>query len=121
MIRKAVVKKVLTPDERARIRATLQTNHDQAVREYEQLKFYLKRSEHQKQTETTQRLRKELVAKEEAVESINFQMEQLDLLPGGTELKVAEVEIEQDIEVGMQWEDKPAEIIVEDGVIKDIR
>ncbi|TDQ42401.1 YlqD family protein [Aureibacillus halotolerans] len=121
IIQTAVVKKVLTKSEKQSLAQSFKKKYDQALSELEQLKFLLKRAEHQKKAEKILRIRKEIEAKEEQLQQLRFQEEQLTLLPEGTELKVSEVQYEEDLHVGMEWNEKSREIIVENGVVKEIR
>ena len=59
----------------------------------------------------------------EKIKLLDFQLEQLHILPLGSELKEREVQALIDVQVGDQWENVIAKraIIIEDGIVKEIR
>jgi hypothetical protein len=66
---------------------------------------------------------KEIQKREEKQKLLEFQIEQLHMLPLGSELKEKEVQALIDINVGDNWEERlgqPA-IIIKDGIITEIR
>lgn len=59
----------------------------------------------------------------EKIKLLDFQLEQLHILPLGSELKEREVQALIDVQVGDKWENVISQraIIIEDGIIKEIR
>ncbi len=76
-----------------------------------------------RQQKLTQHFEKELNERIEKIKLVEFQMEQLNILPLGSELKEKEVQGMMDIQVGDNWDEEALSkiIIIEDGRVKEIR
>ncbi len=101
-------------------------NKQQLKKECEQLQFELKKLEKQKRFQPNNirmHFEKEIQKREEKAKLLDFQIEQLHILPLGSELKEKEVNAIIDIEVGDRWEavQKEKTIIIKDGIIDEIR
>ena len=98
----------------------------QLNKECSQLQFELKRLEKTKSMAPSALKGKfeiELSARREKMKLIEFEIDQLHILPLGSELKEKEVQALVEINVGDAWDERveqPA-IIIRDGIIKEIR
>lgn len=61
--------------------------------------------------------------RQEKVQLLDFQIEQLHMLPLGSELKEKEVQAIIEVQKGTRWEDieKGKTIIIRDGIVDEIR
>lgn len=66
---------------------------------------------------------KEIDDRLEKIKLLDFQLEQLHILPLGSELKEREVQALIEVNVGDRWDDitKMRAIVIEDGIVKEIR
>lgn len=66
---------------------------------------------------------KEIDLRKEKIKLIDFQIEQLGMLPYGSELKDQDVQALVEIEIGDNWEEimKGKTVIIKDGIISEIR
>nr|WP_242035274.1 YlqD family protein [Mesobacillus harenae] len=98
----------------------------QLQKECDQLKFAMKKFEkankHQAEAAIKQ-YDKEIRGKEEKSKLIDFQIEQLHILPLGSELKETELQAVVELQVGDSWESflGSQTIIIKDGVVAEIR
>ncbi|MDN3014778.1 YlqD family protein [Paenibacillus sp. BSR1-1] len=123
IIQTVVVKRILT--EKSKEKLFEQFNHQklQLQKECSQLQFELKRLEKTKSFspgELKSHFEKEINKRIEKEKLLEFQMEQLHMLPLGSELKEKEVQALVDIKEGDPWIGQ-AEIIIKDGIIEEIR
>jgi len=120
------VKQILTEKSKSELYARFTERKRELKRELEQLKFEMKRMEKAKKY-PSQRLQqyfeKEIELRTEKMKILDFQLEQLELLPLGTELKEREIQGLIEVGVGDQWNDGMLErtIIVKDGIIQEIK
>lgn len=70
-----------------------------------------------------EKLHQEEKRKQESIEQTLFQIEQLELLPIGTEILHSTIEGEVDIHIGDSWDQvmNHTEIIIKDGIVHEIR
>ncbi|WP_100373228.1 YlqD family protein [Bacillus sp. FJAT-45037] len=124
-LRTAQVIYILTEQKRQEMNKEFKEKKMQAEKELAQFTFQMKKSmsSHKNERHRHVRLEEECLKKEEQIIALTFQLEQLALLPLGAELKGEKLESIHEINIGDKWtsSDKPIEIIVEDGVIIDIR
>lgn len=66
---------------------------------------------------------KEIDLRKEKIKLIDFQIEQLGMLPYGSELKDQDVQALVEVEIGDNWEEimKGKTVIIKDGIISEIR
>lgn len=66
---------------------------------------------------------REINSRKEQIELIEFQLEQLEILPPGSEIKERDMQAIIDVQVGDSWEDilSGATIVIKDGIIAEIR
>jgi hypothetical protein len=130
IIRPVQVKVILTEASKIELEKEYQDRLDQTKIELEQLRFQGKKILHDAGKKGSdqirvmqEKLRNEEKKKNEQIEHTQFQIEQLQLLPIGTEILHSTVDSEVEINVGDVWEDlmKNGEIIIKDGIIHEIR
>ncbi|WP_160720026.1 YlqD family protein [Bacillus sp. USDA818B3_A] len=126
LIQNVVVKQVLTEQSKEQLFEKFQGKILQLKKESDQLLFELKRLERTKNFSSEavkKKFEKEIQMRKEKISLLDFQMEQLHILPLGSEIQEKEVQALVEIQVGDSWEDKIGQstIIIEDGIIKEIR
>lgn len=127
VIRRALVKQVLTEKSKTELFNSFVEKKKQYEMECEQLDFErrkaLKNSHKKNNPFITVRFNEEIERRKEKIRTVDFQIEQLKLLPLGTEVVEKEIEILSEIKVGdnVNNVDVPAEIVVKDGIILEIR
>ncbi|ASS99964.1 MULTISPECIES: YlqD family protein [Geobacillus] len=126
LIQTVEVRQIVTKRSKQELAAAFLARKQQLKRECDQLRFEQKRME--KSGNYPPALMKQYFAKEidermEKMKLLEFQLEQLHMLPLGSELKEREVEALVEVNVGDRWEEvtKTRAIIIEDGVVKEIR
>lgn len=126
IIQTVEVKQVLTEYSKKKLIDSLQSNKDQLLKECEQLKFELKKMEKLKKFDPTKiklYFTNEIEIRQEKIKQIEFQIEQIHMLPIGSEIKDKEVESIIDIKVGDNWDSVTTArtIVIEEGIVKEIR
>ncbi|KMK96538.1 YlqD family protein [Rossellomorea marisflavi] len=125
IIHKVTVKQILTETSKGRLVTRYQEQAAQLAKECDQLRFEMKKIERAKKypsEKLRQHFDKELDERAEKIKLLDFQLDQLDLLPLGSELKEKEVQGISRVQVGDNWNDEISRtIIIEDGIIKEIR
>lgn len=126
IIQTVEVKQVLTEKSRAELCEKFAARRRQLQQECDQLRFEQKKLE--KNGKYSPNILKQYFAKElddrlEKIKLLDFQIEQLHILPLGSELKEREVQALVEVKVGDRWEDIATKrtIVIEDGIVKDIR
>lgn len=126
ILQTVVVKQILTENSRQKLLDKYLERKLQLQKECDQLHFELKRLEKTKKFQISglkNHFEKEIQKRNEKEKLLEFQIEQLHMLPLGSELKEKEVQALIDLKVGDNWEEKirqPA-IIIKDGIITEIR
>ncbi|HEO8419038.1 YlqD family protein [Niallia sp. FSL W8-0635] len=123
ILQSVTVKQVLTEATRKSISNRYMEEIQQLEKEVQQLHFEEKKQlkNHPSGTEIKKFFRKEVTNKLEKQKTIEFQLNQLHILPLGTEIKEQEVMAVVDVQVGQAWESTNKTIIVKDGIVVDIR
>ncbi len=126
IIQIVTVKQVLTEKSREELSVKYTKSKQQLQKECDQLLFEMKKLERTKKFSASglkAQFDKEIELRKEKIKLIDFQIEQLGMLPYGSELKDQDVQALIDIQVGDQWEDiiNGKTIIVKDGIIAEIR
>jgi septin family protein len=126
LLQTVVVKQVLTEKSKAELYEKYHSKKLQLQKECEQLRFELKKLEKTKKFQPTSLINhfdKEMQARKEKIKLVDFQIEQLHILPLGSELKERELQALVDINVGDQWDEFLAgsTIIIKDGMVAEIR
>jgi hypothetical protein len=126
LIQTVVVKQILTENSRQKLFVQYNTRRLQLQKECDQLQFELKRLEKTKTFSPgalKKHFEKEIQMRREKEKLLEFQIEQLHMLPLGSELKEKEVQALVEVKVGDSWDERMGQptIIVKDGIIEDIR
>lgn len=123
-MRTTVVKQVLTETLKQSLLSSYQDKKSQLEKEYEQLRFELKKTERQQKGSRQHKagfFQKEMEQRRQKIENIDFQQSQLEMLPLGSELKEKEVQALIDVQVGDRWEETEKTIVIKDGIVVEIR
>ncbi|MDP4169756.1 MAG: YlqD family protein [Bacillota bacterium] len=126
ILQNVVVKQILTEKSKQKLLDQYHSRLQQLRKECEQLQFELKKLEKTKkfnQSDLTNHVAKEIAVRQEKARLSEFQIEQLHMLPLGSELKEKEVQAIIDVNVGDVWDEKTHQpsIVVKDGIIEEIR
>ncbi|KEF39855.1 YlqD protein [Schinkia azotoformans MEV2011] len=127
IIRNIVVKQILTEKSKQELFIRFEQQIEQLNKEIGQLRFEKKKYEKTKKAQASlldaSRFDKEISGRIEKCKLLQFQLEQLEILPVGTELKESEVQGIVEINEGDNWEEltKERTIVIKDGIIEEIR
>ncbi|WP_251549128.1 YlqD family protein [Neobacillus muris] len=126
IIQTVVVKQILTEKSKQELMENYELQRLQLHKECDQLLFEFKRLEKTKAYSADslkKNFDKELKTRKEKLQLLDFQMEQLHILPIGSELAEKEVQALIEVKAGDTWEavNKQHAIIVKDGIIEEIR
>lgn len=126
LLQTVVVKQILTEKSKDELFEKYQERRLQLQKECDQLRFELKKLEKTKKYQPTQLLEhfdKEIQIRQEKIKLADFQIEQLHILPLGSELKEREVQALVDVNVGDPWDEflSGKTIIIKDGYVAEIR
>lgn len=126
IIRNIIVKQIVTEESKRLLFEKLKQQVYQLNTETAQLQFEKKKFEKMKSKQVPTALAqfdKELTNRIEKAKLLEFQLEQLELLPLGTELKETEVQGIVEVHEGDNWEEltKERTIVTKDGIIVEIR
>jgi len=121
-----VVKQILTETSKQKLFVQYNTKRLHLQKECDQLQFELKRLEKTKTFSPAalkKHFEKEIQMRREKEKLLEFQIEQLHMLPLGSELKENEVQALVEIKVGDIWNERVGQptIIIKDGIIQEIR
>ncbi len=126
LLQSVVVKQVLTEKSKGELQDKYHTNRLQLQKECDQLRFELKKLEKEKkfqQQSLRRQFEQEIQKRQEKVKLIDFQLEQLHMLPLGSELKEKEVQALVEVEIGANWSDitRCRTIVIKDDIVQEIR
>ncbi|WP_409292224.1 YlqD family protein [Peribacillus sp. SCS-26] len=126
ILQTVTVNQVLTETSKNKLLEQYKQNRLQLLKECDQLRFELKKLEKTKKFQPGSlkaHFEKEINKRQEKVKTLEFQLEQLEILPLGSELKEREFQALVTIETGQSWEEavRPRTIVVMDGIITEIR
>lgn len=126
ILQTVVVKQVLTEVSKQKLLEKYMAQKLQLQKECDQLHFELKRLEKTKKFPNhslKSHFDKEIQLRREKAKLLEFQIEQLHMLPLGSELKEKEVQSIVDLQVGDTWDEQSEQpvIIIKDGIITEIR
>lgn len=121
-----IVKQVLTETSKDKILQKYHLRKMQLQKESDQLRFELKKMEKAKKLppETLKRhFEQEINVHKEKIKLLDFQIEQLHILPLGSELKETELQGIIEIQEGDPWDQflSGKTIVVKDGIVAEIR
>lgn len=120
------IKQILTEKSKQKILNKYKQSKLKLKKECEQLLFELRKMERSRkysQSGLKIQFDKEIENRKEKIKMIDFQIEQLDMLPLGSELLEHEIQELVEIQVGDNWEErsKGKTIVIKDGIIVEIR
>ncbi|MGE8204108.1 YlqD family protein [Heyndrickxia sp. NPDC080065] len=126
LLQTVTIKQVLTEKSKKELQHSYHQKKILLQKECDQLRFELKKLERTKKfspASLKSHFEKEINNRKEKIKLIDFQMEQLNILPLGSEIKEQEVQAIINVAVGDDWEEISSEkmIIVKDGTIIEIR
>lgn len=126
ILQTVVVKQVLTEKSKKELLEKFEKNLFQLQKECDQLLFEQKRLERSSKLPSINvrdHFDKEIKIRQEKLKGISFQIEQLQLLPLGSEIKERDVQAIVEVHVGDEWEEKwnRSEIVIQDGIVQEIR
>ena len=126
LLQNVVVKQLLTENSKSLLFDKYQSKKLQLQKECDQLRFELKKLEKSKKFQPLNLLKhfeKEIQNRQEKIKLADFQIEQLHILPLGSEIKEREVQALIDVFEGDNWEEflTNKTIIIKDGVVAEIR
>lgn len=127
VLRRAIVKQVLTEKSKTMLYDSFSQEKKRYETECEHLDFEkrktLKHSQKNDHPYVTSRFQEEIERRQEKIRTLNFKIEQLESLPLGAEIVEREIQFIDEIKVGDRMDNllAPAEIIVKDGIITEIR
>ncbi|GEL06869.1 YlqD family protein [Salisediminibacterium halotolerans] len=128
IIKKVVVKQVLTEESRDRLKEQFLSRQYKLSTELKQLEFVL----HKKLKENTdekyqkslrQSFDKEVAKRKERLRQLELKLGQLDELELGAELREGTIQMIEQVEEGDNWDEvmKGTEIVIKDGVVNELR
>jgi hypothetical protein len=126
IIQQVTVKQVLTETTKENLLASYEGKKRQLERETKQLQFEQKKAEKlykNRRADAAGYYLKEMQERQEKMKIIEFEINQLQLLPLGSELKERELQTLREVKVGDCWEEihNGKVIIVKDGKVIEIR
>ncbi|MBA4536201.1 YlqD family protein [Bacillus aquiflavi] len=126
ILQTVMVKQILTEKSKRELMNKFHSEKSQLHKESDQLYFELKKLEKAKKFQSDhlrKHFEKEIQLRKEKMKIIDFQIEQLHMLPIGSELKEKEVQGIVDVNEGDCWEEIINEktIIIKDGIVQEIR
>ncbi|MGM0844574.1 MAG: YlqD family protein [Bacillota bacterium] len=126
ILQNVTVNQILTEFSKKTLLNKYEEKKIQLQKECEQLRFELKKMEKTKKY-SSQNLKshfeKEIETRMEKIKLTDFQIDQLNILPLGSELKDKEIQGIIEVQVGDNWEEKNLSktIVIKDGYISEIR
>lgn len=126
ILQNVTVKQVLTERGKQEIADRYTREKLQLQKESEQLRFELKKVERMKkfhQDSLRREYEEEVQLRQEKIILLDFQKDQLEMLPVGSEIQISECQAIVEIKEGDVWDEKVTQkvIIVKDGIVKEIR
>lgn len=123
IIQTVIVKQILTEKSKQLLMDYFTNERSQLIKECEQLQFEQKKQDLKRKGPSLNNdsFMKEIKLREEKMKLLEFRMEQLHILPLGSEIKQSEVQAITEVEVGDQWDSHEKTIIVKDGRVIEIR
>ncbi|WP_053219752.1 YlqD family protein [Virgibacillus senegalensis] len=125
IIRKIPVKQVITEKSKGKLVEQFNQNKQQLEQECQQLQFEQRKLQNKKgvsKHEVAKRFQQEIKKRKDKIKWIEFQLEQLSILPIGSEITEEEVETLVEVEEGYNWDDisDDKSIVVKDGIVIQI-
>ncbi|WP_080846470.1 YlqD family protein [Cytobacillus gottheilii] len=126
LIQTVTIKQVLTETTKNQLETEYETERQQLLKEIDQLHFELKKLEKTKKYQVSSlrnQFEKEIQKRAEKEKLLDFQIQQLHMLPLGSEIKSDEVQALLEIKEGDSWDkfQERKSIIIKDGIVDEIR
>jgi hypothetical protein len=123
ILQTVVIKQILTEKSKEDLMEHFRDQKIQLQRECEQLRFEQKKMETTKRRlpSSLQAFDKEIQIRTEKTKMLEFRMEQLHILPLGSEIKQKDVQAIINVEVGDVWDANEKTIVIKDGIVVDIK
>ncbi|MDL4840039.1 YlqD family protein [Aquibacillus rhizosphaerae] len=126
IIQKIPVKQILTEASKNKLEHSFYENKQQLEQECQQLLFEQKKLQNKKgvsKEEVYKRFQKEITKRKDKMKWLDFQLEQLNILPIGSEITEGEVESLVEVAEGSNWDEiiDDKAIIVKDGIVIQIK
>lgn len=123
ILKNITIKQVLTEKSKEKLRTAFLDEKQQLHKECEQFRFEIKKYEKhiRREYNYSEKMEKEIKVRQEKLKMIDFQLEQLDILPIGSELKESEVQALINVTVGDKWDGLNKTIVIKDGFVHEIR
>ncbi|MEH7382499.1 YlqD family protein [Bacillus sp. JJ1533] len=126
IIQTVEVKQILTESSKTNLMGSLQTTKDQLLKECDQLQFERKKMEKLKKFDPVKiklLFTNEIDLRQEKIKQLEFQIEQIHMLPLGSEIKEREIQSIIDIHVGDNWDEATTSrtIVIREGIVVEIR
>lgn len=123
IIQTVEVRQRLTKKSKQQLMQQFTAQKQQLEQQCEQLIFEQKRMERQTSFSPKQikeKFEREMQVRRQKIAELDFLLEQLRILPIGSEIKEREVEAIIDVQIGARWAPLKT-IVIEDGIVVDIR
>ncbi|WP_456275522.1 YlqD family protein [Bacillus sp. AK128] len=123
ILQTVIVKQILTEKSKQELSDQWTSKRFQLQKECDQLRFEQKKMEKSKNLQPLQlqTYEHEIGSRMDKIRNIDFRIEQLHMLPLGSELKLQEVQAVIDLNIGDQWSELGKTIIIKDGKVVDIK
>jgi hypothetical protein len=126
LLQTVVVKQIVTEKSKEKLLEKYYAKKQQLQKECDQLRFEMKKLEKTKKYQPgnlIMHFEKEIQTRQEKIKLVDFQIEQLHILPLGSELKERELQALVDVKIGDQWDEflSGKTIVIKDGYVIDIR
>ncbi|WP_102028193.1 YlqD family protein [Salirhabdus sp. Marseille-P4669] len=123
VIRKTQVKQVITQDSKDNLKSKFQTQLSQLDNECNQLQFEKRKlltKKNLSSSDVHKRFQQEIDRRQNKMKWIEYQLEQLDILPIGSEITESEIDEMIDVQIGDNWKkimDENRSVIIKDGIV----
>ncbi|MED4532540.1 YlqD family protein [Metabacillus fastidiosus] len=124
ILQRVSIKQVITEKSKEQLVTQFKKRKQQLERERDQLYFELKKmNKTKKNPDIRAKYTKEIEKRYEDIKNIQFQLEQVHILPLGTEIKEKEIDAIIEVNEGDNWDEliKEKTIVVKDGIVEQIR
>jgi hypothetical protein len=126
IIQKIPVKQILTENSKNELRNNFYKHKQQLEQECQQLLFEQKKLQSKKgvsKVDIENRFKPEITKRTDKIKWITFQLEQLEILPIGSEITEDEVESLVEVKEGLDWNELNSNkaIIIKDGIVIQIK
>jgi YlqD protein len=126
LIQTVTIKQILTETTKNQLEIDYETQRQQLEKEIDHLQFELKKLEKTKKFQVSslrKQFEKEIQKRAEKEKLLDFQIQQLHMLPLGSEIKSDEVQALLEINEGDSWDtfQQKRSIIIKDGIVDEIR